>query len=372
MLQSAIVVFVVLCEGVIGQTPLRSTKSCPKLEARSSAPKNIHDLRVDDIKVISGIGDSITAGFGAKGLANSNRPIAISSLFENRGVAWSMGGDRGAATIANYFSTFSPGIVGASVGDHIANLCYGLICPPFQYKPEQDRFNAARSGSLVINLKDQVRWVRRQMRWNRDVNYQNDYKLMSMFIGSNDACIGCLPIIGKTVLSPDQFERNVREVLEEIRTIPRIVVSLYQQFNVSQVFDLTNPNPYCRKLRDVGLSLECACAFQDSKVGERTRDIMDRLVSEYNTRLIKIVADYERRNYNSFKVILDPLFAGVSLKTWTIDYISNVDCFHPSVKAHELMATGAWNNLVLPYEQKKRIVTPDVQVDCPSSASRIQ
>jgi phospholipase B1 len=350
----------------------RSTAQCPKLAPRASPPKSVHDLRVDDIKVIAAIGDSITAGFGADGLDDPNRPIQLSTLEENRGKAWSLGGDRGAATLGNYLKTFSPNLVGQSVGDRLANICYGLICPPFQYRPSIDRFNAARSGSLVVNLKKQVEWVRRQMQRSREVDYQNDYKLMTMFIGSNDACIGCLPIIGQTVLSPDQFEENIREVLEEIRTIPRIVVSLYQQFNVSEVFDLTNPDPYCRRLRNLGLSLECACAFQDSAIGEKTRDIMDNLVTEYNARLLKVVRDYEKRASDGFKVILDPLFSGVSLKTWTMDYISNVDCFHPSVKAHELMATGAWNNLVLPFDQKKRFVTPDLQVSCPTSDSRIQ
>ena len=31
-------------------------------------------------------------------------------------------------------------------------LCYGLLCPPFQYEPEKDVFNAAQSGAMAPNL----------------------------------------------------------------------------------------------------------------------------------------------------------------------------------------------------------------------------
>ncbi len=31
-------------------------------------------------------------------------------------------------------------------------LCYDIICPPFQYKPEHDVLNAAQSGAMIPNL----------------------------------------------------------------------------------------------------------------------------------------------------------------------------------------------------------------------------
>ena len=31
-------------------------------------------------------------------------------------------------------------------------LCYDIICPPFQYEPSKDVFNAAQSGAMVRNL----------------------------------------------------------------------------------------------------------------------------------------------------------------------------------------------------------------------------
>jgi phospholipase B1 len=55
--------------------------NCP---IESSGPKSysVHKLRFSDIDVIGAIGDSITAGFGAKAIVSSEITI------ENRGVSW--------------------------------------------------------------------------------------------------------------------------------------------------------------------------------------------------------------------------------------------------------------------------------------------
>ena len=31
-------------------------------------------------------------------------------------------------------------------------FCYDILCPPFQYEPQKDVFNAAQSGAMVPNL----------------------------------------------------------------------------------------------------------------------------------------------------------------------------------------------------------------------------
>ena len=97
---------------------------CPKLKPRKVPPKSVHDLRVDDIKIIMALGDSVTAGFGAKG-RNVHIPIDIYNLYENRGVSFSMGGDPGAVTIANFIQHYSPELIGSSIGNHLVELCYG-------------------------------------------------------------------------------------------------------------------------------------------------------------------------------------------------------------------------------------------------------
>jgi phospholipase B1 len=150
------ILFSVVLSSQLYFPPLKRIIECPSLTPRSTKPTSVRDLRPDDIRVIGAIGDSITAGFGATGLKDVNNPNSISSLFEQRGVAWSIGGDPGALTTANYFRRYNPDLYGYSVGEHLANVCMGWFCPPGQYRPNLDRFNVARSGALVSNLMVEV------------------------------------------------------------------------------------------------------------------------------------------------------------------------------------------------------------------------
>ena len=36
--------------------------------------------------------------------------------------------------------------------------------------------------------------------------------------------------------------------------------------------------------------------------------------------------------------------------------INNADCFHPSLEAHELVASGFWNRMVAPTEEKAVVI----------------
>ena len=78
--------------------------------------------------------------------------------------------DEGALTVPNFLRTYSPNLVGGSLGHHLVEvymivqittlsvsylllqLCYGIFCLPWQYKPEQDVFNAAQSGAMITDL----------------------------------------------------------------------------------------------------------------------------------------------------------------------------------------------------------------------------
>ncbi|CCO31799.1 hypothetical protein BN14_05849 [Rhizoctonia solani AG-1 IB] len=72
---------------------------------------------------------------------------------------------------------------------------------------------------------------------------------------------------------------------------------------------------------------------------------MDRLVQQYNTVLQNIAADYKTKNYKDFAVIWQP--PNIPFKSYPIQAVSSVDCFHPSSDAHARIAAGLWNRLTL-------------------------
>ncbi|KAJ3055276.1 hypothetical protein HK097_011007 [Rhizophlyctis rosea] len=349
--------------------------ACPPLPPRKSASTSVHDLRIDDIKVIAALGDSITAGFAAKGLSNGSEPMPMRSTTENRGTSFSMGGDTGVVSVPNLIRQFQPELKGYSTGDHIAEICYGLWCVPFQYWPRQDKLNAAQTGAMVHNLIYELQYLVSAMKMQKDIDFEKDFKLLTLFIGSNDVCLGCSSIPGPAWPSPALFEQTVRILIGEIRArIPRVVVNVLMQFNVSQVYDLTHDDPWCARLRASGFVFECSCAFLPGAAGPLTRRLMDELVQSYNSRLQSIRDDYKTRRYDDFAMMVDPGFSQLEIRNWPLGHVSDVDCFHPGVKAHEAMAVGVWNNLFLPEKKKHRSIDPNKPLDvfCPGADSRIR
>ncbi|KAI9340139.1 hypothetical protein DFJ73DRAFT_845372 [Zopfochytrium polystomum] len=352
--------------------------NCPSLPPRRSAPTSVHDLRIDDISVIAAMGDSITAAFAAKGLPTPGEITDVRHTEENRGASFVMGGDVGAVTLPNFIRRYNPQLKGFSVGDHLAEVCYGPLCLPYAHWPT-DHLNAAQTGSLVMNLERQLAYLTDAMILSRDIDFHKDFKLISLFIGSNDLCAGCSKELNHTFLSPDAFEAQIRYVLNALRrNIPRTVVNIQMELMVSQTWDLTNDEPWCATLRASGLAFECTCAFLPGEIGVATRKRMDAVVVEYNRRLIKIASDFQSGEQDpSFMVILDPLFSNVTISEWGMEHVSDVDCFHPSLLTHALMAIGVWSNLFVPFKLKaSKLTRPDPSnpptLFCPTEASRLQ
>ncbi|CAG8794772.1 12065_t:CDS:2, partial [Gigaspora rosea] len=288
---------------------------CPPLTPRISPPANVHDLRPDDIKMIMALGDSITAGFLANAVCDENNTTM--KLHEYRGVSYAMGGDIGAVSIANFFKHYSPELKGASLGYHLVEVCYGVICPPKQYKPEQDQMNAAQSGSLAKNL---------------------DYQIIQRH--------------------ETTFEDYVYDALEKIRTnIPNVIVNIVGNFNVSQIYKVTRgQSKYCKKL-GVLPNFECECAFLETPEGEKKRQSMDDLSQKYNAAISRIVQNYADNPSDTFAVVYQPF--DLDLTSFPINSLSCADCFHPSLKLHEHSAKLLWNNFIIPSKSRYDIIKWD-------------
>ncbi|KAJ3305499.1 hypothetical protein HDV03_001365 [Kappamyces sp. JEL0829] len=344
--------------------------SCPSLTPRSDRPASVQDVRPDDIKVVAALGDSITAGFLSKGLANSNGNVGIGDLIEYRGTSFSIGGDQGLRSVGNLLGNFNPNIQGRSVGQHGYPLFGG-------YTPSVDKFNGAVTGAKVAGIPNQISWLTSQIKSNKAINFSTDYKLLTLFIGANDVCQSC-----STAVNPDTYETQVRSIIESLRSrysalahssLPNLIVNVPQLFNVSQLYDLTGNSTYCDKQRANTLTAECTCAFLTGTNGAVKRKAMDDLTATLNARLVKIRNDYVAKNYSNFMMTTDPGVGGFSLAKADLSFLSNTDCFHPSVKAHGLLATLVWNNLFLPYAKKQSVVTDlNIGLACPTDSSRFQ
>ncbi|KAJ3159769.1 hypothetical protein HDU86_001421 [Geranomyces michiganensis] len=338
---------------------------CPPLTPRAAVPTLVTDIRPDDIKVYMALGDSITAGLFEEGWEG------LKTINENRFTAWSAGGKPHTSTLSNFFQNFSPSLKGQSTGDNIGlTLCYGPLCPPQIYQPTQG-YNLALSGALVSNVHLEVDALIERVRVDRVVDVKNDWKYLTILIGANDLCLACA-----NLMSPDTYERMLRLNIEKLRAaFPRMIIHISTMFKVSEIYGITKQKPYCATLRDIGGFVECPCAFagKDTALGGYWRDKMNKAADAWNVRIMKIAKDYVGK-YEDFAVIADPGTGGTPISKFGINYISAVDCFHPSALAHALLARGTWNNLF--HAQKDKItayeVTDALPLYCPTDADRIQ
>jgi phospholipase B1 len=333
---------------VCAQRYAEDIKQCPPLEPRYNPPTDITDLRPDDIKVVMALGDSVTAAFGAKLINIFDTKI----LQEYRGLSFSMGGDPNAPTIANHIRYYQPELVGSSRGTHFIELCVdGVFCAPDElaYRPQQDVFNAALSGAVSGTLGLETKYLLRQVNKHYAVNVTTDWKMLTMFIGTNEVCrYGCEDRDAGMPGTPDDFEQRIMTTLTTIHNkLPRTLVNILLLPDMSQVEQFANSHPRCMHVRRI-LSSICPCAMES----EAGRWAMRRTVAEYNQRIIRIA---KRVNLHArqtakdsarpleFSIIISPLLRDTDLRNDTpAHFAAKLDCFHPSATAHRSLAVSIW------------------------------
>ncbi|KAI8969710.1 hypothetical protein BDB01DRAFT_768090 [Pilobolus umbonatus] len=340
---------------------------CPAVAASSTVPTNVNNLRPGDIKITAALGDSIMAGFAAKGITGGSI-LSIQSLFEHRGVSYGAGGDNGAVTIPNFIKKYNSKVRGASKGSHLAELCYGPLCPPFQYRPLKDVLNAAQSGGMAMNLDYELDYLIPTMKLLPGASFKNDWKLINVQIGSNDQCASCIDEL-IPMLRPELYGKHLEAAVERIRQkIPKVLVNLIGTFNVSEVYSVTTGQDYCSAFKPSDFhinTVECPCALY-----EPYRPKMDQMSMGYNRELERIYNKYKPLQTATFGVMYTP--ANIDIASFPVQGLSNVDCFHPGLHGHEFVAKVLWNTLFTPLSQKQSEIkwNSSVGVYCPIEADR--
>uniref|UniRef100_A0A0G4HB82 Uncharacterized protein n=1 Tax=Chromera velia CCMP2878 TaxID=1169474 RepID=A0A0G4HB82_9ALVE len=350
--------------------PLPFNCTTEEMDSREGEAKDIHDLHPSDIKVVMALGDSVTAAFGMAG--KSLNPF--SEFGEYRGRSWFIGGDSKATTTTSILRHYSvDGLMGYSKGHHLPEICFGPICPPLQRRHETDQLNAAQSGALAMNLFNQWNYLRDMMLDDKTIDIRGSWKLMNIFIGSNDMCFSCT---GLFYTSPEEYERTLRAVLEDVRrTMPKTFVSLVEVFRVSALHRLAESIPSCRGVHRL-LPVQCSCGFLPSVLGgDKLRKKMDQVADKYNEAITRVAADFQARGDPDFAVVSIPAFSHVKEKELEADFLSTTDCFHPSAEAHQVMGALLWNNLISPRENKTSDMPPrsewDHLIKCANKDTRL-
>ncbi|KAI1895188.1 hypothetical protein AGOR_G00103740 [Albula goreensis] len=305
--------------------------SCRDLAPSNSVPTSVHRLRPADIKVVAAVGDSISAGFGAK----SKNLLQLKN--EYRGVSWSIGGDKTlqeVTTLPNILKNFNPSLRGFSL-----NVGTG-----------QRGFNMAVSGAKAAAIPGQVKNLIQAMRDSKDVDFENDWKLVTMFIGGNDLCQYCL---NRAALSPQNYSYHLRESLDLLyQEVPRVMVNMVEILQIAGLRRIKRDTLGCSLLQQNVCPCFLVPAEDSLELSEINR--VNRLYQEETERLVN-GGRYDGRE--DFTVVIQPYFRNsiVPLSSDQKPDLSffSVDCFHFSERGHSEMAIALWNNMLEPVGRKQ-------------------
>ncbi|KAJ3195246.1 hypothetical protein HDU67_004421, partial [Dinochytrium kinnereticum] len=243
-----------------------SVRNCPALPPRLQPPKSVFDLRIDDIKTIMGVGTSAMAAFGAKSTTFSiplviiNNPLwedrfvpnALGHFSEcvNRGVNFATGGDQDSTSVGALLRNFNPRLRGLSAGRRSFAFCFGKICPSrvlFPDDVEVQGLNAAQSGAWMINWPNQMGYFRDWLpKVDPDYLKSDDYKLLIVELGVNDACQSCAKQEGRDEHTADLYEKHLRDLLDSIKkNVKNVVVLVMSLINFEAFYKLQRSLDYC-------------------------------------------------------------------------------------------------------------------------------
>jgi phospholipase B1 len=309
-------------------------------------PTNIHELRPWDIDLLGALGDSITAGFGVG--ANNLVEVAI----QNRGESWSIGGDRSlfgedrVVTLTNIVRQFNPDVEGFAVGTG------GTTSP-------NSGLNRAVGGATNRNMLDQAENLINRIQNDDRYDFDNDWKVITLFVGGNDLCASCR----SSNYHPEAYRDGIEAALDEMhRVMPRTLVQVMAMFDITPLTELSTGG-----LCDLLQSGFCGCVTDPT-----TRPLMREYQLEYYRLMDELISSGKYDTRDDFTVVFQPQMRDVvppkdENGEYYKDFVS-YDCFHPSRPAHQMFTIYMWDAMLTPVGEKVHWVDIDPNnsvITCP-------
>ncbi|KAK3093837.1 hypothetical protein FSP39_020782 [Pinctada imbricata] len=221
--------------------------------------------------------------------------------------------------------------------------------------------NVADSGAVSVDLIDQARHLVDLMKKEPGVDFENDWKIITLFIGGNDLCDYCDEELKYSVAN---YKANIQETLDILhKEVPRAFVNVVEVLNIADI-NVLNEGLVCDTLH----FFTCRCgAFPSSA----EREAMDKAVKEYQHAVVELVNTGRYDTRDDFTVVVQPFYENTQIPRVAdggpdLSYFAP-DCFHLSAKGHKAAAEALWDNMIEVVGEKRTRWTPTQPVECPSA-----
>lgn len=106
------------------------------------------------------------------------------------------------------------------------------------------------------------------------------------------------------------------------------------------------------------------------KEGAPGRAKIDEACMAFNEVTYKVVKEFQALNDPYMTAVVQPQFEDLDIVKYGEGFLSNLDCFHPSLYANQAFALGLWDNMFVPSAQKAHnMILNDVHLFCPTASN---
>jgi phospholipase B1 len=234
---------------------------------------------------------------------------------------------------------FNPNLTGYSTGTG-------------EFSSPNSQLNVAFPVSADADALKQAKVLVRRIRKNPKINFNEDWKMVTIFFGANDICSG--QCYNKVDFSPQMHYKKLMVALDYLqKNLPRTFVNLIPVLDVSVSIRIKR-TMMCRFLH----ALFCACFHR----GGNEMNVITKLTQQYQRAEEELIFSGRYDTKDDFTVVLQPfmkLFNAPNDEAHRYDEVIDIsyityDCFHFSQKGHALGANMLWNNLLEPIGRKSK------------------
>ncbi|XP_071961854.1 phospholipase B1, membrane-associated-like [Antedon mediterranea] len=275
-------------------------------------PTSVHELRPSDIKVIGAIGDGITAG------SSAGSDSILDTLTEYRELSFLAGGQDNVETIVtlpNILKKFNPSLVGFSTERSI-----GL--------------NVAETGARLNELACQAAELIDMMKSDKRINYEQDWKMVTILVGGNDFCNYC---VDKDDATSSDFISAMYEALELLMDeMPRVFINIVSTVNPHDLSTIASQGSVCTTV----YMKSCPCVTAGTEIVAQVHTAMEKYQD-----LLNSLIETGRYEKNDFTVVVQPYLQNqVADKSVEMSLMSQ-DCINLNKKGQAVYAMGLWRSM---------------------------
>jgi lysophospholipase L1-like esterase len=234
-------------------------------------------------------GDSITLAYNADG----NSTLFGGQTYEQYEVSWALGNSTRVYSHAQRFSELNPAFIWDAQND-----------------------NYAVSGANMIDLQDQV----------TQIVQNGPYDYVTIFIGHNDICDASEPAGMLDTAIFESLFTAAMDILYSQENPPDVVVSSLAK--ISDLYNVGRNDGWCDFIWRIGNICRVVTSGNPDYIVQA-----DQRAQEYNDVLAFHAAEY---GYTYVPQIYETQFS--------LEDLSNFDCFHPSVSGQNRIADIIWEN----------------------------